>query len=75
MRLYNFYKHENSTDLVIEPIKLYYVHEKKTLIIKARMYTIGYPGKVIYMDYDKWEVPAIELNKWKEFSIDNLTVL
>jgi hypothetical protein len=64
LRPYKFYKHENSTDLVIECIKSFEISTKR-LSIKAKLYTIGYPSKLIWMDTDRFEINEENYSKWK----------
>ena len=64
MRKYNFYKHENLTDLVIEPIRCIWLKNPERLIVKALLYTDGYPGKRIYMDKCEWTILKEDYGKW-----------
>lgn len=65
MRKFKFYKHENSTDLVIEPIRTIWLHKPERLKVKAKLYTSGYPSKLIYQDIDEWIILKEDYNKWK----------
>lgn len=67
MRKYNFYKHENSTDLVIEPIRTIWLKKPERLKIKANLYTAGYPGKLHFQDKAEWTILKEDYGKWKLF--------
>lgn len=65
MRKHTLYKHINLTDLVIEPTKIFKLPNR--IKIKANLYTVGYPGKLILMDTSKWEIPKEDYKKWKQY--------
>ena len=65
MRKFSLYKHENSTDLVIEPTKIFELPDR--IKIKANLYTTGYPGKRILMDTARWEITKEEYKNWRPY--------
>lgn len=65
MRKFNFYKHDYSTDLVIEPLRTIWLENPKRLKVKANLYTEGYPGKRHYQDKAEWIIPKEDWSKWK----------
>lgn len=64
MRKFKYYKHENSTDLIIEPIRTIWLEKPKRLKIKANLYTIGYPGKIHLQDQAEWTILKEDWHKW-----------
>lgn len=64
MRKYNFYKHEDSLDLVIEPIRTIWLKKPERLKVKAILYTDGYPGKRHMVDKVEWIIYKEDYNKW-----------
>lgn len=65
MRKYNFYKHENCTDLIIEPIRTIWLKKPERLKVKAKLYTTGYPGKKIWLETEEWTILKEDWSKWK----------
>ncbi len=65
MRKFNFYKHDNSTDLVIEPIRTIWLKNPERLVVKAKLYTDGYPGKRHLQDTAEWQILKEDYSKWK----------
>lgn len=66
MRPYKFYRHDDSTDLIIECIKSFQIAPKR-LSVKAKLYTCGYPGKLVFMDTARWEINEENYNKWRPY--------
>lgn len=62
-----FFKHINSTDLVVEPTRIIYL--KDGIKVKANLYTCGYPGKLHLQDTDEWKISNEELKNWKPWSL------
>jgi hypothetical protein len=65
VRKHKLYKHENSIDLVIEPVRIIWLKNPERLKVKALLYTTGYPGKLYFMDKDEWIILKEDYNKWK----------
>lgn len=65
MRKFKFYKHEDSMDLIIEPIRTIWLKKPERLKVKAFLYTDGYPGKRHMVDKAEWEILKEDYSKWK----------
>lgn len=65
MRKFKYYKYEDCTDLIIEPMRTIWLKSPNRLKVKALLYTIGYPGKIHLMDIDEWAILESDYNKWK----------
>ena len=65
MRKHKYYKHDNSTDLVIEPIRTIWLKSPERLKVQALLYTCAYEGKLILQDKCEWTIPKEDWNKWK----------
>lgn len=65
MRKNKFYKHQNSIDLIVEPIRTIWLKEPERLKVKAKLYTAGYPGKLLFLDVEEWIILKEDYNKWK----------
>lgn len=67
MRKFKFYKHDESTDLIVEPLRTIWLKSPERLKVKANLYTTGYPGKKLLQDKDEWTIFKEDYGKWKLF--------
>ena len=65
MRKHKYYKHDYSTDLVIEPIRTIWLKSPERLKVQALLYTCAYEGKLILQDKCEWTILKEDWNKWK----------
>jgi hypothetical protein len=57
------------------PINTIWINDDIELVVKALLYTRGYPGNLLFQDSNEWTIPKEDWGKWKLFDTTGLTFI